>query len=560
MNLPVAERELRVAARLPRMYRGRLVACVVFAAVSTWIFWYSSTVASLGTMGPQIYAAVAHIALMMCIFSGTVTADALSSEKRHGTLGLLFLTDLKGRDIVFGKLAATGLLRFYGFLAVIPILAIPVVMGGISGQSVLRTALTLLNALFFGLSLGLWVSARSWEHKRALNSVVWIAILLLWILPGLAAVLRFHFHWGQLADFLYMLSPMYQQDHATPFGLGMRTDRFWQSLSITHALGWLALWRACAVLPLGWQDRGAGGATGRWKGFWHNLRFGSAEARARYRQRLLTINAVHWLSARDKSQPIWAWAFLVMVVTSCVLLWAVLKFSVPSSPPLWGFGILAVLIMMLGLRMRASALAAEIIARDRFSGALELLLSTTLTERDVARGQWRTCARTLAGPAVVSVLIGTGVFVAAMMATENFNHSITPWVVFFGFATLFPLDLAAGVWTGMWTSCLTRAPTGAPALSLLRLLMLPHLVFVAIMTTKSILRLGEDLEFVHVFAGWWAICVLNSLYWLVCSRRNFYALFRRSASECYQPQTRPARWWRLKLSEPTPVQKVSVPA
>ncbi|MGZ8939156.1 MAG: ABC transporter permease subunit [Limisphaerales bacterium] len=505
-------------------------------------------------MGPQIYAAVAHIALMMCMLTGSATADALSSEKRNGTLGLLFLTDLKGYDIVFGKLAATGLLSVLGFVAVIPILAIPVLMGGISGQNVLRTALTLLNALFFSLSIGLWVSSRSWEHKRARNSTLRIAILFLWVLPGLAAALRYRFHWGQLADFLYMLSPVYQQDHATPFGLGMRTDRFWQSLAITHGLAWLALWRACTVLPLAWHDRVVVDATGRWTRFWHNLRLGAAEGRARFRERLLNINAVHWLSAREISQPLRAWAFLAIIVLSWVLFSAWLKFSVPKGPPFWGVGIPAVLAMMLGLRMRASALAAEFIARDRFSGALELLLSTTLTERDIARGQWRTFERTLAGPAIFSVLIGAGVFVAAMISTENFNHSTTPFLVFFGLAILFPLDLAASVWTGMWTACITRTPTGAPAHSLMRLLLIPQVLFVAVMTPASILPWGENLEFLHVFAGWWVICVLNSFYWLICSRRNFYALLRRTASESYQPQARPARWWRLEFSEPTSAQ------
>ena len=38
------------------------------------------------------------------------------------------------------------------------------------------------------------------------------------------------------------------------------------------------------------------------------------------------------------------------------------KSSMPNGAPFWWFGILAALIMMLGLRIRASALAAEIIA------------------------------------------------------------------------------------------------------------------------------------------------------------------------------------------------------
>ena len=65
--------------------------------------------------------------MIYCLFSGRIsTADCLSEEKREGTLGLLFLTDLKGYDVVLGKLAATSVSAFYGLLAALPVLAVPV--------------------------------------------------------------------------------------------------------------------------------------------------------------------------------------------------------------------------------------------------------------------------------------------------------------------------------------------------------------------------------------------------------------------------------------------------
>ncbi|HQU46125.1 MAG TPA: hypothetical protein PK867_25150, partial [Pirellulales bacterium] len=42
-----------------------------------------------------------------------LTADCISSERREGTLGLLFLTDLRGHDVVLGKLVVAGLGAFY---------------------------------------------------------------------------------------------------------------------------------------------------------------------------------------------------------------------------------------------------------------------------------------------------------------------------------------------------------------------------------------------------------------------------------------------------------------
>jgi len=37
-----------------------------------------------------------------------LTADTLSGESREGTLGLLFLTDLRSWDVTLGKLASAG--------------------------------------------------------------------------------------------------------------------------------------------------------------------------------------------------------------------------------------------------------------------------------------------------------------------------------------------------------------------------------------------------------------------------------------------------------------------
>jgi ABC-type transport system involved in multi-copper enzyme maturation permease subunit len=99
-------------------------------------------------------------AALYCLFSGVwSTADCLSEEKREGTLGLLFLTDLKGYDVVFGKLVATSLNGFYALLAVVPILALPLLLGGITGGEFARMALVVVNTLFFSLALGICVSA-----------------------------------------------------------------------------------------------------------------------------------------------------------------------------------------------------------------------------------------------------------------------------------------------------------------------------------------------------------------------------------------------------------------
>ena len=60
-----------------------------------------------GGAGKALYTTLTGFAFGLCLLAGVLlTADCLSEEKREGTLGLLFLTDLKGYDVVLGKFMA----------------------------------------------------------------------------------------------------------------------------------------------------------------------------------------------------------------------------------------------------------------------------------------------------------------------------------------------------------------------------------------------------------------------------------------------------------------------
>lgn len=555
MNLPIAERELRIAARSPRTYRGRLIAGCIFGAITGWMFWITSNIGNVSMIAPQTFAFIAHMALLMCMFSGSITADALSSEKRNGTLGLLFLTDLRGFDIVFGKLAALGLMAFYGLMGLLPILAMPVLMGGISGQSVFRTSLTLLNALFLSLSIGLWVSSRSWEQKRALNGSVWIVIFLMWILPALSTLVRMRYPGlAACAEYLELFSPMYQQSHSSPFGVALMRQKYWLSLGATHLLAWFFLWRACSILPHTWQDRAVLSAIGRWKKFWEELRYGSSIVRASLRARLLRINAVHWLSSRERFAPMNAWLLVLAVVLGWIGLWGWIQIRFGGNgPPFFGIGIPATALLYLAMRVRSCSLPGEIITRDRFSGALELLLSTTLTERDVARGQWLTWRRTLLGPAIAVGLIGTFVTIAASFDVNPDEVGLL-FYVYFALLILFASDLVASVWTGMWTACFARTAAAAPGQAIIRLLLLPWLVFVAGVTFCVKFRIGQNIEFPEVFTIWWLLCMANNLFWIGRSRRLFYQRLRTAAAERYQPPAHKKPWWHFGFGQPPAAQ------
>src|SRR5438445_2731626 len=142
--LPIVERELRVAARRHSTYAMRLF--VAAAAIVTGVFFYVANVRSAPQgIGHSIFLGLGILALIYCLAAGRrSTADCLSQEKRDGTLGLLFLTDLKGYHVVLGKLTATSLTGFFCLVAIFVVLAVRLLMGGITSGEFWRIVLVRL--------------------------------------------------------------------------------------------------------------------------------------------------------------------------------------------------------------------------------------------------------------------------------------------------------------------------------------------------------------------------------------------------------------------------------
>ena len=107
--LSVAERELRAAARRKATYRVRWIAGVIFLGLLLWLAWVFNLFTNRNS-APQVFQVFSVCIFLFCLFVGaTGTADCLSREKREGTLGLLFLTNLNSAEIVAGKLCANAL-------------------------------------------------------------------------------------------------------------------------------------------------------------------------------------------------------------------------------------------------------------------------------------------------------------------------------------------------------------------------------------------------------------------------------------------------------------------
>src|SRR5437762_8843655 len=165
--LPIVERELRAASRRRGTYWNRALAALSAILVFAGTLWFEGRVAPK-ELGKDVFQVLSGLFLFSSLVAGIrYTADCMSEEKREGTLGLLFLTDLKGYDVVLGKLAATSLNSFYGMLAIFPIMAISLLAGGVTASEFWRVTLVSVNNLFFSLAVGMFCSAICKDGRKA---------------------------------------------------------------------------------------------------------------------------------------------------------------------------------------------------------------------------------------------------------------------------------------------------------------------------------------------------------------------------------------------------------
>src|SRR2546427_7852714 len=180
----------RGPARRRSTYTLRLLAAAAAFSIILWLCLLPAPGQPPVALGKSLFTALSVMAFVYCLLIGPfITADCISSEKREGTLGLLFLTDLRSFDVVLGKWAATSLAGFYGLVAVLPALGIPVLLGGVTPGEYGRTALAVLNAVLFSLTAGLFVSALNRDHTKTILGSLILVLTLSGLLPGLMVLL-----------------------------------------------------------------------------------------------------------------------------------------------------------------------------------------------------------------------------------------------------------------------------------------------------------------------------------------------------------------------------------
>ncbi|MBE0540084.1 MAG: ABC transporter permease [Verrucomicrobia bacterium] len=541
--LPIVERELRVAARRRGTYWLRSGVALGVIVAAAWIFLMSLREPPR-EVGQILFLVLTAGLLIYCWLAGArSTADCLSEEKREGTLGLLFLTDLKGYDVVMGKLVANSLNAFYGVLAVVPVLGIPLLLGGVTVGEFGRVAAVLVNTLFFSLCAGMFASAVSRKTPRAVGGALGILLLFTAGAPALGAWFSWIAKVPDLALWFFRLSPVTAYLGALDRTFSVRPEAFYWSLASIHAVAWLLLLLASLVAPRAWQDRPAGAHGVRWREHWHLWWHGDAAERRAFRDQLLDRNPFLWLAARPRLKPLWTWGFLGLV--GCVWTWGILRYQ----SDWFNEGIFAATALLFNTVLKGS-LASEAgrqLTEDRRMGALELLLSTPLRVPEILRGQRLALQRQFLGP--VLVVLGA----EFLMVTAGANHWTTggdrPLWLWLGLAVMIMLvaDLIALYWVGMWMGLASQNPRRAFSGAATRILVLPWIAFALFLMLVALApsELQTKLDWGHFIAVWFALGLAADIGFGVWARHKLLHDFRLVATQRFEPQ-RP--WWKSLLA------------
>src|SRR5690606_13656362 len=337
-----------------------------------------------------LFVGLSILGLVYCLLSGVLaTADSVSEEKRDGTLGLLFLTNRRGYDIVLGKVVANSATAIAALIALLPLFWIPLMMGGVGSDTVMAVALCLGNTMFLSLAIGMLVSVLAPDARRAVGGTVLVLIVLTLGLPVLRWILLDHLappgavampgpSGGRPLEWLLFATPALPMELAleSMWGRGI-SSRIWQSLAAQHLLGWISLGTSCLVIGRVWRDRASRPARVRTSR--------AAEWRTQARSEWLERAPFGWVVAREQRLTALAGFGLLF---ACGIVWILIENG--NEPGVFAVVAVTSLICAGGwLKLHMALVACRHLHEQRRSGALELVLTTPLGAEGVLRGTLR---------------------------------------------------------------------------------------------------------------------------------------------------------------------------
>lgn len=457
-------------------------------------------------MGREAFRVLAFISTFAVVSSIIrLTADAFAREKREGTLGLLLLTPLKSHELLLGKLVSSTLGACYRFLAVVPVLALPILAGGVTFGEFALLVLALSNLAIFTAACGLYVSARCWNEGRAVSIASSVLAVVTILPPLLGAACR----WAP-GSALYCMSPGYAIWRVAITGAA-QPPGFWWSVLLTHAGAWGFFLITCRLLPNSQREQAVVTAPlpqAAWSRR-NNLprQFEAAaqeelpedpetdasasteppaiQAEGTGRARLIGANPMVWFALRQRAESL----LPLLVGAPIVGITLMLVTGNASAIMTPAFVICACYILNAGVKRYVANQAARAFAGDSPNPSLELLLSTPLTPAELVHGHAAALRTRVREPILIMLVLETGWLAFSLLTAASGFRETMVWA-FLGFVVLLLLipDLLAVGWAGLWEGAVSKNAETAAGNAKLKVLGLPWLLVAAPMLLGAVFK------------------------------------------------------------------------
>lgn len=186
---PVFTREASTAPRRVQFHAIPVIALIALLGL-LWTYWQIRTgrhalvtAGASARFAAEAFSFLAPVVLALAtLFSALLTSAAVAQEKDRKTILLLLITRLTNSELVLGKLLASLLVVLTVVVAVLPFFLLLMLLGGISAWQVARFMLvTVMSALAAG-SLGSTVAL--WREKTFQALATTVLAITLWLLLG----------------------------------------------------------------------------------------------------------------------------------------------------------------------------------------------------------------------------------------------------------------------------------------------------------------------------------------------------------------------------------------
>ena len=254
---------------------------------------------------------------------------------------------------------------------------------------------------------------------------------------------------------------------------------YWWALLASQLFGWCMLALASGALPNRWQEGTGTGERGGLVTHWPQQRRKRPAERARAQEELMPVNPVLWLMSSGPDLRTIAWV-IVWAWGGVVLLAIILA---PREMSAFGLGWYGIRPFGFLLKWLLALQACRFFVEARRNGALEMLLSTPLTSREILDGQMLALKRSFLRP-ILWLLVLLFVPVVVQVVAARAWHTPEMGTVFIGFVTSgfcclrMYTDCYAVIWFGMWLALTLKKPGLAPSVTVLFMLVLPSMLCV----------------------------------------------------------------------------------